>query len=314
MHELVTYSAGFSHEVGWEWPIAVYLLLAGISGGAVIVSLLIRFYKNQTENTPIYKSAALISSLTILLGMVCLVADLTRPLVFWKILIHYNWTSVMSIGVAALMFYIPITCILVVYAFEKEIKKLFSFFSFIVDILLKFRVLVERFALLFGIVICAYTGFLISVLVRFPLLNTSILPALFVASGLSAGTAALCIVSKKVFNEDRHSSDMSILHKIEWPIMGIEMMFLFMLYISLLSGNEANKIALEGFNDSVWGGIFWIGVVFIGFIIPIILNFFLGKKVANSLFSFYISAICSIIGVLFLRLFILYAGQIFGLL
>ncbi len=39
--------------------------------------------------------------MTILLGMICLVFDLTKPLDFWKILIFYNPTSVMSVGVMA---------------------------------------------------------------------------------------------------------------------------------------------------------------------------------------------------------------------
>ncbi len=40
----------------------------------------------------------------------CLVLDLTDPFNFWRILIFYNPTSVMSIGVAALLFYIPLLC------------------------------------------------------------------------------------------------------------------------------------------------------------------------------------------------------------
>ena len=53
------------------------------------------------------KAATMVGLVTILLGMVCLVLDLTDPFNFWRILIFYNPTSVMSIGVAALLFYIP---------------------------------------------------------------------------------------------------------------------------------------------------------------------------------------------------------------
>ncbi len=311
VNELITYSSGFTEEIGWEWPISVYLLLAGISGGTIIVALLIRFYKNQTENTAVYKSASLVAFVTILLGMVCLVGDLTKPLNFWQILINYNFNSVMSIGVVALMIYIPLTFVAVVFAFAGFVKERFSFLTKIVDLLLKFRVILEGVLFLFGVVVCAYTGFLISVLVRFPLLNTSILPALFVISGLSAGTAVLCIIAKRVFNENVHSSDMKILHKIEWPIMAIEVLFLTMLYISLATGNEAGKIALAAFHEDSWSTVFWIGIVCIGFLLPIILNFS-QKEQENSNSVFYISAMCSIVGVLCLRLFIIYAGQTFS--
>jgi len=312
MNELINYNNGFTDGIGWHWPIAVYLLLAGISGGALLVALAIRYFKNQSENTAVYKSAALVSSATILFGMVFLVADLTKPLVFWKILIYYNFSSVMSIGVAAISIYIPLACLLVVYAFDKEIKSRYAFLSPIINLLNKFRGTFEGASFFFAIIILAYTGFLISVLVRFPLLNTSILPALFLISGISAGTAALCIVAKKVFKEDSHSADMKILHKLEWPVMFTEIMFLTMLYVSLLVGGEAGKNALAGFHSGAWAVVFWFGVVGIGFILPIFLNFMLGKKIAHSDNVFYITAISSIVGVLCLRMFIIYAGQIFS--
>lgn len=315
MHELITYSSGFSTGVEWPWPISVYLLLAGISGGSLIVAFFIKYYLKQTEVTAVYKSAALVSFVTIMLGMICLVADLTRPILFWKILITYNWTSVMSIGVAALMLYIPLSAVVFVYAFEKELKKFLPFlnkFEWLFKLLNKVKTPVEGTLFFFAVVVCAYTGFLISVLVRFPILNTSILPALFVVSGLSAGTAALCIVARKYFNEDVHSKDMAILHKIEWPIMATEVMFLIMLFVSLLIGDASSKAALGAFHEGIWSTVFWIGIVGVGFVTPVILNFALGKKIAHSAFTFYTSALCSIFAVLCLRLFIVYAGQIFS--
>ena len=88
MNGAINFTATFSHGVEWGWPIAVYLLLAGMSGGALVVAILVKFYKKQTESTPLFKAASLLSLVTILLGMVCLVADLERPLLFLKILIN----------------------------------------------------------------------------------------------------------------------------------------------------------------------------------------------------------------------------------
>lgn len=36
MDGALNFTATFSHGVEWGWPIAVYLLLAGMSGGALI--------------------------------------------------------------------------------------------------------------------------------------------------------------------------------------------------------------------------------------------------------------------------------------
>ena len=110
----MNFTLGLTQGISWPWPIAVYLFLAGISGGAVAVAIMLNLYKKQTaQNTPILKAASLIGAVTIILGMVCLVADLTNPLWFWRILVYYNLTSVMSLGVIALIVYIPLVLSLI---------------------------------------------------------------------------------------------------------------------------------------------------------------------------------------------------------
>lgn len=320
MNGAINFTYGFSHGVEWGWPIAVYLLLAGISGGALIVALLVRFYKKQHEDTPLLKAASLVSFVTIAFGMVFLVGDLEKPLYFWKILIHYNFTSVMSIGVMAISIYIPLTLIMCLYMFEKEIlsyipqskAKIVEYFVLVMGILKRFRPLIEVLSVVFAVIICAYTGFLISVLVRFPILNTAILPALFVVSGLSAGTASASMVASYLFKEDTHSSDLKTLHTIEWPIMAVEIMLIAMLFVSLLVGNEFQQTTTVAFKSGVYATLFWVGVMGIGFGLPLVLNFALGKKMAGSHIAFYLSGVASVLGVLCLRMFIIYAGQTFG--
>ena len=318
MNEAIEFTVGFSHGVEWGWPIGVYLLLAGISGGALIIALAIRYYKHQKEETPLLKAASLVSFVTIVIGMVFLVADLEKPLYFWKILINYNFLSVMSIGVLALCIYIPLTFLELVLVFESSIveklgKTPLSKLFFIFPLLRKMRPMIEALAFIFAIIVCAYTGFLISVLVRFPLLNTAILPALFVVSGLSAGLGASSLIAAYCFGADKHSGDLKTLHTIEWPIMALEMLLLFMLFISLIVGTDMDKQSAAAFCTGAYANLFWIGVVGIGFCIPLIFNFLLGKSVAHSSMTFYLSGLASIIGVLSLRLFILYAGQTLGM-
>jgi len=319
MNGAINFTHGFSHGVEWGWPIAVYLLLAGISGGALIVALLVRFYKKQQVDTPLLKAASLVSFVTIAFGMVFLVGDLEKPLYFWKILIHYNFTSVMSIGVMAISIYIPLTLIMCLYMFEKEISmvlakksQLVSYFAMIMAILTKIRPFIEVLSVIFAVVICAYTGFLISVLVRFPILNTAILPALFVVSGLSAGTASAGMVASYLFKEDTHSSDLKTLHTIEWPIMAVEIMLIAMLFVSLLVGNEFQQTTTVAFKSGIYATLFWVGVMGVGFGLPLVLNFALGKKMASTHMAFYLSGMASVLGVLCLRMFIIYAGQTFG--
>ena len=91
---VIDFTTGLSESVAWPWPIAVYLFLAGISGGAVALAIIINLYKGTHADNPQMKAATMVGLVTILLGMVCLVLDLTDPFNFWRILIFYNPTSV----------------------------------------------------------------------------------------------------------------------------------------------------------------------------------------------------------------------------
>ncbi|OUT15883.1 nitrite reductase [Campylobacter concisus] len=321
MDGALNFTATFSHGVEWGWPIAVYLLLAGMSGGALIAAILLKHYKKQENFSPFFKAASLLAFVSIMLGMVCLIADLEKPLLFWKILINYNFTSVMSIGVAGLCVFIPLSFLMCLYAFNDEIlnflaKSLKSFsalFALIMKILIPLYPFLSRICLIFAVIICAYTGFLISVLIRFPLLNTAVLPALFIASGLSAGISGSSLVAAALFKEDPHSSDLHSLHSVEFSVLGAEILLILMLFVSLLLGSSYQQNAAVAFYSGVWANFFWLGVVLVGFIVPFVLNFAFGKKVASLKFSFYISSLAAVIGVLLLRVFILYAGQTYSI-
>ncbi|MGS0691363.1 NrfD/PsrC family molybdoenzyme membrane anchor subunit [Shewanella sp. 0m-4] len=311
----IEFTMGLSEGLAWPWPIAVYLFFAGISGGALATALFLRFYKKQTTNTPFYKAAALISFVTISLGMLCLVLDLTNPLFFWRILVFYNLNSVMSIGVIALSVYIPLVALIALFAFEEEIRSVpaLKVLVPVVEKLKGIRRPCEVTVLVLALAVCAYTGFLISALVRFPIINTSVLPALFIASGISAGAAAAKMLAVSMFKEDLHSQDMKVLHGAEWPIMIAEMLFIFMIVTSLMTGNAGAQSAFEAFHTGEWAAVFWFGVVGLGFGGPLLLNFATGKSFSHSAKAFYLSGVCAVAGMMCLRMFILYAGQTFAI-
>ena len=326
MEMMIDFTEGFSHgHVIWGWMIGVYLVLAGMSGGALIVALVRRHYSKNKENTGLLKGAAIIGFGTIAFGMVFLVADLHRPLYFWKILINYNFTSVMSIGVAAISLYIPLTLMVFLMALEEEIKEFFqtkikisfvhTMLTIVINILKRFRPYIEFITIFFAIVICAYTGFLISVLIRFPLLNTAVLPILFLVSGLAAGVAATRLLTAGYYRVNPSTFDEGLLHRIEWPVMFLEILLIAMLIVSLVLGNNYQKEAMAAFDvtRSQWAYLFWGGVVGVGFGVPLSLNFLFGHKVAHSSFTMYASGISTLLGVLSLRLFLLYGGQTFGI-
>ena len=194
----------------------------------------------------------------------------------------------MSIGVAALLFYIPLLFVLTLLVFRD--LPILKFLKPLTDFLAHFRVVLDWVVMILAVVICAYTGFLIS--------------ALFVASGFSAGCAAIRLFAI-CFGAEREDSSMHILHVAEYPIILVEAMCIFMIAVSLITGTEVAKIAFSAFTTGVWAWVFWLGAIFVGMIVPITLSFFRS--------AFYTSGLAAICGMMCLRLFILYAGQLNGL-
>nr|WP_090367606.1 NrfD/PsrC family molybdoenzyme membrane anchor subunit [Ferrimonas sediminum] len=315
MMTAIDFTTGLGDAIAWPWPIAVYLFFAGISGGALSIALLIRLFHKQTTNTPLLKAASAVAFVTICLGMLCLVLDLTNPLFFWKILVYYNLNSVMSLGVIVLLFYIPVAALLAAFALRDELLAIpqLGWLKGVLDGLMFTRRPLEKLALVLAISVCAYTGFLISALIRFPIINTSLLPALFIVSGLSAGAAMAKMTAVTWFKEPLHSREMTLLHGAEWPIMAVEGMFLFMLFSGLIFGDATSQAAMSAFSQGGWSSLFWIGVVGLGFVLPLLLNFAFGQRFAGSSRAFYLTGGSVVCGMMCLRLFLLYAGQIYSI-
>ena len=49
---VIYFTTGLSGSVAWPWPIAVYLFLAGISGVAVALAIIINLYKGTHADNP----------------------------------------------------------------------------------------------------------------------------------------------------------------------------------------------------------------------------------------------------------------------
>ena len=91
----------------WDWPIAIYLFLLGISAGATTLSVLLR-RKGAGSESGIIKATALLAPLSVILGLLILIFHLARPWTFWKLMFHYQFDSVMSMGVMLFQLYMAV--------------------------------------------------------------------------------------------------------------------------------------------------------------------------------------------------------------
>lgn len=107
----------------WDWPIAIYLFLIGISAGLVTLSVLLRCYRPAlaTADSTLMRTTLMLAPGVIILGLLILVFHLTRPWTFWKLMFHYSFTSVMSLGVMLFQVYMAVLIVWLAKIFDQQL-------------------------------------------------------------------------------------------------------------------------------------------------------------------------------------------------
>ena len=265
----------------WDSTIAIYLFLLGISSGAV--QLAIAYKRSHKLENPsknwIIRAAAVLGSVPTLIGLTLLIFHLARPWTFWKLMFNYQFNSVMSMGVMLFqvyMLFLVCWCAVIfkedIMAFIQRFMPKLGFVGKIINVLERLTGPVEVILFILAAVLGAYTGFLLSALISYPMLNNPVLPALFLASGTSSGIAAtfLFILIAGKLKGDSHESH--FIHKFEVPIMVTELGLLVCFFVGLYFGGGQKVVALQNALSGFWGAVFWIGVFLIGILIPLLAN------------------------------------------
>ncbi|WP_127956927.1 cytochrome c nitrite reductase subunit NrfD [Serratia microhaemolytica] len=311
-------SAAFHFDsLVWDWPIAIYLFLIGISAGLVTLTILLRRYHPDQGGAQslVLRTTLIIAPSSILLGLLILIFHLTRPWTFWKLMFHYSVTSVMSMGVLLFQLYMLVLVIWLALIFRDQLSELqqrwlprLGWCSRLLTRCLPLLRPIETVMLVCAVLLGAYTGFLLSALKSYPLLNNPILPVLFLFSGLSSAIAvALLVFAIRAKQQDLHHPEVTFLHRLETPVVWLEIFLLAAFFIGLWLGDDGKVRALSAaLGGGFWSWWFWIGVVAVGLLTPLLLTLCHWGKTRWQLL---LISSCSLIGVLMLRYFILYAGQ-----
>lgn len=286
----------------WNWQIPVYLFLGGMVAGMMIIagySLLSGKYKDQNCSCFLLP---IISVIVLSLGMLALFLDLEHKLYVWRLYTTFKITAPMSWGAWILLVVYPalIANILInppvwlinvlpkmdllsikLQASDRSIKRIG-----IVNILL-------------GILLGTYTGVLLSTLGARPLWNSSVLWLLFLVSGLSSASALVHMITKD-------GKEKEVLTKIDSGLLVFEIFVIIMMLLGLLSSSNAHIEAARLILSGPFAATFWVFVIGIGIIIPLILQVLaVQEKIKHSV----IPALMVILGGLILRIVLVYAGQ-----
>jgi len=307
--------------IHWSWAIAVYLFLAGISAGSIIVALLVKWNRHERSNSSIWdamiKSGTLVAPVSILAGLFLLVADLGRPLSFYWLLIRFNPLSVMSLGVLFLLIYTPIVLVFTLLVFERTIVKytwLSPLGSFIewVKSLHSYAKTIEYFLMAAALCVGTYTGFLLSALYAIPLWNSPVLPIVFLTSSISSGIAVNILIGLVFFKSTINTESIKYLLVLDLRVIMTELPLLGIFFVGLLyGGGEVSSMAKAALSHGGLALVFWLGVIGIGLLLPLATVILALRSHVYRVGYILTNATAVLLGVLLLRYYIIYAGQIY---
>ncbi|AZG33673.1 MAG: cytochrome c nitrite reductase subunit NrfD [Shewanella psychromarinicola] len=299
----------------WHWPIAIYLFLAGASAGAMFFAVLLKHVclKEKAYQSGFVQAACIVAAIAVLAGLGILVLDLTKPWDFWKILVFYNPTSVMSMGVLILMLYQVFMYAWIAITFRQPIddfcKTRLPIVGKLTSMLARYEAGITGLLVIFSVSLGAYTGFLLSAQPHFPMWNTPVLPLLFLVSGLSSGAAA-SLLGGVLLKGSPNGQEVRFIHKVEIPLILGEMLLIFTFFLGLVfSGGQSKVAAFNAIGEGFWGLVFWFGIMGLGLSAPLAMNLFM-TATSKRKYSYVAGTAClSLLGVILLRNFVLYTGQ-----
>jgi len=287
----------------WHWPIPFYLFLGGLAAGILFFAALYYIMGKEKEYATAVRRAPFIAPFALVIGLAALFFDLRHKAYFWQLYTTIRLESPMSWGAWTLL-------VITVAAFiwcALHIKDIFPDFDwkykFLKDLELffnKHKTALAWVIMIFAIITGIYTGILLSAFNARPLWNTSVLGPLFLASGISAGAATIVLMSKDPVER-------KLFTRLDLIVLGIEMFLIVHMFMGFLAGPQVQIEAAGLFLGGEYTMVFWIFVVFLGIIMPGLLDIM-------ELRGYHIPAVLPGILVLFgsmmFRFVFVFAGQV----
>lgn len=244
------FTVGFRSQREWRWLILLAFFLGGVGGGLFLISMFTGFVPGLIAGL-----------IVVIVGKGSAhIMFLGRPERFWRIFAapQSSWISrgiyivtVFSVfGILYALAHVPQLGVLP-WAPETPLGRV-----------------VQGIAILAGLLLVTYTGFVMAYSPAIQLWSTPLLPALFGLYSLSAGIAGLFLMLPFV---GKVSLDVKGLETLEIALIACAIVFLGMYVLTMLYSTVGAK---EGVRSLIYGQlapVFWGGVVVVGLILPLIL-------------------------------------------
>lgn len=291
----------------WGAPVAIDLFTAGL-GAAIFMVAVVANLAGGRKYRRISTAGALIAPWPVILGVVLLIIDLGRPGRFWEMIlkraqelnhlespfIMFKIGSTMSIGIWLVVVFIILSFVYLIVALLAYPFKWAEIFQKVVGVV----------GIPIALLVTTYTGVLIAASNNV-VWNNWLLPVVFVSSAIVAGIAAIVFIlaGLQICNpESEIGSDVPKLEILNSRVIAFQ---LIMVILFIVFGiGSASMRAIIG---SAFGLLWWVGVIFLGLVVPLIIGFKGGAKSPHT--SLVVSTMV-LLGGFCLRYIILIGGQI----
>ena len=268
-------------HIEWGYLIVSYLFLGGLSAGLYFASALATLLQRNGEDVAynrIARLGALLAPWPVMLGSFVLIFDLGKWYRFWKLFMHLEWTSPMSVGSWLL---IAFTVVSLVYCYswltEEQRAWIFSRVPKRLHFLNRDISAKQRIFALLGLPIAVgvgiYTGVLLGAVQSRPFWNTNLVAQLFLFSALSTGCAALLLVMA-LERQPSDSRAFQLLYNLDVGLMTLE----FFIVVPYVVHGQLSVQAVKNSLTLILGGpftlMFWAFFLGFGLVLPLLIEIF----------------------------------------
>jgi formate-dependent nitrite reductase membrane component NrfD len=294
------------HE--WGMLIAIYLFLGGLSAGLLALSAVATLVDRQR-----FGGIALVGAWAapwpVLAGTGLLVLDLGQPFYFWKLLTAIEPQSPMWLGTWLLTLF-SIVGLPYAALFLPPRRRVWAPRHPAV-----WRRRLAWIGLPLGCGVGIYTGVLLGVLVARPLWNTPLLAQLFLVSAVSTAAALLMLLARRwTSNEERR-----LLALGDATLIAVELVVIAWIFADAWTSTASARAAVALLSRGVYGWVFWLGVVALGLLLPLVLEAVhmsssdRGSRLQHGALIPMLASVLVLAGGFMLRWVIVSAGQASGL-
>ncbi len=289
---------GMTNQIVWGMPhvFAVFLIVAA-SGALNVASI------SSVFNKKIYKPLSPLSGLlaiALLVGGLCvLVLDLGRPDRLIVAMTYYNFKSIFAWNIILYNGFLAIVAIYLWMLMEKRFNK--------------YSKAVGTFAFIWRLILTTGTGSIFGFLVARQAYDAAIMAPTFILMSFSFGLAIFNILLIGIYSGTERPLGSAIverLRKLQGVFVAAVLFFVVIYHLTNLYATEHHgieKFILDG--NNIYTGLFWLGFVLIGSVIPLMICLMKGFK--NSARWLVTASIMIIAGGLAQMYVIIIGGQAF---